>query len=419
MRTPHSRYRLYTSRESYWPYLRNLFLPPEGKGVTRLFEEKLSAFLDVPTVTTVPMCRTGIYLAIKHLIRPGQDVVMSPYTIVDAVNMVILAGGRPVFADIDRSSCNINPESIESLLHANSGAVLVTHLHGVPAPVADIHDLCRSKGIPVIEDTAQAFGARLGRNRLGTIADVGLYSFGMYKNINTWHGGAITCKDPDVFSTIKQEADSLAPQTTSILLRRMLQGLLTDIVTVPAIFKMFTYWIFRYGRLHDIGWINRLVDPESDLSRRDRMPDHFLRKMTPAQHALGLNELAKIDRDNRIRFENAAKYRHGLKGLEGLLVMPSDTKGAIYTYFPIQYGNGRTDRDRLLRYLARNGCDVGPQHLKNCADLPAFKDFHRDCPNARQTANSVILLPTYPTYPNSNIEHNIHLLRAYDPGRSY
>jgi dTDP-4-amino-4,6-dideoxygalactose transaminase len=359
------------------------------------------------------MCRTGIYLAVKHLIRPGQDVVMSPYTIADVVNMVILAGGRPVFADIERGNCNIRVDSIERLLHGGTGAVLVTHLHGIAAPIREICALCGSKGIPVIEDTAQAFGANVQGRRLGTYGDVGVFSFGMYKNINTWYGGAVTCKDPEKLSAIKKESDALSFQTGSVVINRMLQGLMTDAVTLPFLFRSLTFWIFRFGRLHDIGWINRFVETELDLSRLRALPARYLGKMTAAQHRLGLVQLDHIDRDNQMRSEKAARYRKGLEGT-GTFLLPQDDAGcALYTYFPIQYGNGQTDRQRLLKHLARRGCDIGPQHLKNCADLPAFADFHRDCPNARRTADAVVLLPTYPSYPDRDIAHTVSVLQEY------
>ena len=411
MKAPHARYRLYTSGQSYVPFLKNLLLSSERDEARTLFEERLRAFLDVDAVTTVPMCRTGIYLVVKHLITPGQDVVMSPYTIADVVNMVLAAGGRPVFADIDRSSCNISAESAEPLIQGNTGAVLITHLHGVAAPIKEISALCKAKGVPVIEDAAQAFGAGVEGTRLGTFADAGVYSFGTYKNISTWYGGAVTCKDPELFQAIQKEADLMNSQSKAFLIKRMLQGLATDISTHPAMFRFLTYWIFRFGFLHDIKWINRFVETELDLSRRESLRETYLGKMTPAQCRLGLLQLDHIDEHNRIRFQKAARYRQGLRGIDGLVLPPGDDGDAIYTYFPVQYDRG--DRHQLLLYLSKNGCDIGPQHLKNCADLTAFKDFYRDCPNARQTAGSLLLLPTYPSYPDRDIDHNIAVLRNY------
>jgi dTDP-4-amino-4,6-dideoxygalactose transaminase len=418
MKAPHARYRLYTSWQNYLPFLRDLFLFAEPGDFIDGFRRRLGAFLNADRVTTLPMCRTGIHLAIKHLIQPGQEVVMSPYTIGDVVNMVVAAGGRPVFADIERSTCGVSVREIEALIHAGTGAVLVTHLHGIAAPIREVCELCAEKGIPVIEDAAQAFGARLAGEPLGTVADVGVYSFGTYKNITSWYGGAITCKDPELFAAIEREVDRLALQSTAFLVKRMLHGLLTDMATHPVVFRSVSYWIFRFGLLHDIKWINRFVEEELDLSLRDSVPETHLGQMTPAQHRLCSAQLDHVERDNQIRVEKAARYREGLEGIAGIVLPPVDSGDAIYTYFPIQCGDGDPERRRLLRHLSRHGCDVGPQHLKNCADLPAFRDFQRDCPNARKAAGSVVLLPTYPDYPDDDVAHNLAVLRDFASSRS-
>jgi dTDP-4-amino-4,6-dideoxygalactose transaminase len=410
---PRARYRLYTSWDSYLPFLRDLLALPKDSDPVEEFRQELSGFLDGALVTTVPMCRTGIYLAVKHVIDPGQEVVMSPYTIADAVNMVIAAGGRPVFADIERSTCNLSVESVDSLVHAGTGAVVVTHLHGIPAPIQEIAEICRSKRIPVIEDAAQAFGARAGGQRLGTVGDAGVYSFGTYKNITGWYGGAITCKDPDLFSAIKQASDRFAPQSKAFLVKRVLMGLATDIATHPLVFRSLVYWIFRFGLLYDVRWLNRFVETELDVSWIRELPESYFGQMTAAQHELCLRKLEGVDRDNEVRARKANRYRQGLEGIDGILLPPSDSGSAIYTYFPVQYGDGEADRRRLLRHLARHGCDIGAQHLKNCADLPAFREFRRDCPNAGRSAETVLLLPTYPTYPDWNVDRNLAALRDY------
>ncbi|MCZ6736268.1 MAG: hypothetical protein O7C65_10825, partial [Planctomycetota bacterium] len=78
-------------------------------------------------------------------------------------------------------------------------------------------------------------------------------------------------------------------------------------------------------------------------------------------------------------------------------------------YFPIQCSN----RQRLLAWLMHQKRDVAAQHLRNCADLPGFSPFYRDCPQARKTADQVVLLPTYPRYPMSEVEKNIDAIRSY------
>ena len=408
---PQPRYRIYTQLNSYASMLRDIVFGRVCKGPdVEIFEEALCDKFKIPNAVCVPMARVGIYLTLKHLIKPGQSVIMSPYTVSDIVNMVICAGGVPVFADTEQHSCNIDPNEVVRLMDSNTGAVLITHLHGIAAPTYDILAICRKRGVPLVEDAAQAFGATENGKRLGTIGDAGIYSLGMYKNINTWYGGAVVSDNKELIDKIKSELNQYQYQSTLFILKRMLKGFSIDIATFPTMFKSFTYWIFRYGHLHDIEWINRKVRIELDTSRKDTMPPHYLCRLTPFQARLGLSQLDQIDSDNEIRNRNAALYREGLRDIPELVLPPKENGSSyIYTYFPVQY----EDRDNLIRWLMLHKRDVAPQHLRNCADIPSFSAFYRDCPTARKTANTVVLLPTYPRYSVSDVEKNIDVIRSY------
>ncbi len=187
------------------------------------------------------MARTGLYLALLEMIRPGQTVVMSPLTIVDVVNMVLLAGGIPVFADISRQSCGLDPNLAEQMTEGRTGAVLVTHLHGITAGAFALRDMCRRRGVPMIEDTAQAFGATEGGRRLGTIGDLGLYSFGFYKNLNAWQGGMLVSHDRQLIERIRRRLERLPEVVTPSLLALSLRGLANDALTWPPLFATFTH----------------------------------------------------------------------------------------------------------------------------------------------------------------------------------
>src|SRR5262249_37668081 len=133
-------------------------------------ERRLCARLGTSHAIAMPFARTGIYLTLQALIRPGQKVVLQPYTIVDAVNVVLCAGGVPLCGDIEPETCSLDPAEVKKLLDTEDvGAVCVTHLHGVPGAIDEIVALCQARGVPVVEDVAQAFGARLGGKALGTI----------------------------------------------------------------------------------------------------------------------------------------------------------------------------------------------------------------------------------------------------------
>lgn len=374
------------------------------------FERALADKFEVSNVIFLPMARVAIYFTLKHLLKPGQEIILSPYTVADVINMVICAKMVPVFVDLEQSSCNINLDKIEPLINDKTGAVMITHLHGIGMPAHQVLEVCRKHNLPLIEDASQAFGGYDEGERLGTIGDIGIYSIGMYKNINSWYGGAIVSENKTLVDEIRADINQCPYQSPVFILKRMLKGLMTDLLTNPIIFKPLTYWIFRYGFLHDIRWINERVEIELDLKLKDKIPENYLVKYTPFQARLALSQLKEIDLNAKNRVDKAILYHEGLKDVPELVLPPLKKDGSyIYPVFPIQY----QDRKKLLKWLMLHKRDVAAQHLKNCADLPSFSDFYRDCPVARKTASEVIILPTYPRYPISEVHKNIKVIRAF------
>ena len=415
---PNARFRLYTRISDYGHFLWALLSGTSSTGddVARL-EREFETRWAVAHAVCVTQGRVGIYLAVKYLITPGQTVVMSPYTIADVVNMVICAGGVPVFADIDRPTTNVGADAIEPLLDGRVGAVLVTHLHGMACDIEPIAALCRARGIPLIEDAAQAFGARVRGQAVGTFGDVGVFSFGMYKNVTAFYGGVLVTKHDALGQAIRAEIDRAPGMPMGMLGAKVVAALVTDVVTAPLLFKSLVYWIFRFGHLHDIRAINRFVTVELDTSRKRTLPETYLRQLSAVQARMVLRQLARVDVLAAERIHYAKMYHEGLSDIPGLITPPFREDGShVYNYFPVQH----VHRDVLVRWAMRHGRDMAVQHLKNCAGLPSFASEYRNCPNAEQTAAQVVLLPNYPGYGDASVRRNIDVIRqfcAHDSGR--
>ena len=307
-------------------------------------------------------------------------------------------------------TCNIDASQIQSLVDEDTSSVMVTHIQGLVCDMQAVQEVCQKHNVPLIEDCAQVFGAKYRGKRAGSFGDAAVYSFGMYKNLTSFYGGMLVTKHEEIYKSVKTEMSTYPYTEMSTLIKRVANGLLTDIVTHPILFKPLVFWVFRFGYLHDVRAINRFVQSELDLSRKKEMPEKYLRRMSPMKARLILSRLDFVDQNTDTRTRYAGMYHEGLSGLTELILPPLRTDGShIYSYFPIQYH----DRKKLLYWLALKCRDIGAQHLKNCADLPAFEDFYRDCPNTKATAEQVILLPTYPEYSEGNVERNIRVIREY------
>ena len=414
---PNSRYRLYGARMSY-PRLLGHLLFGNFNGTRKdveALEREVEKDLGRKHALALMHARNGVYLGVKHSITPDKnEVILSPYTIVEVVNMVIVAGGVPVFADVVPHTCNIDPDSIEPLITDRTAAVIVTHLHGLLSDVERIREICDRHGLKLFEDAAQAYGARIGDTKAGAFGDAGMFSFGMMKNINSFHGGMLVTDDTDLYEKAKAENAQWDVMPKSNVFKRMLQGGFLSAATLPAAFKSFTYWLFRYGYLNDVDALMRWSRSENNPVRQTEMPEKYKWQTPNILARFTREQLPNVDAEYRKRLEIARIYHEGLKDVAEIETPPWREDGShTYMSYPIVID----DRVSLMKYLLRHGRDVAMQHMRNCADLDVFDQYRRDVPGAERTANSILLLPTYPRYGKAEARKTVALVRKYFESR--
>lgn len=410
---PNPKNRLYTNLNSYLQFLGHVIGGrfQKSKKDIELFEKSLCERFNTKHTVCVYQCRAGIYLAVKALIKPGQEVILSPYTMADVINMVIFAGGRPVFADVDIETCNISVSEVEQLININTGAVLITHLHGLAAEAHRIKEICDKFGIPMIEDVAQSFGVKEQGVALGTIGAVGVFSFEMHKNMPTWIGGAVVSNREDLAEKIRSELNSFSYPPLPGITQKIKKGLMHDVASLPILFQLLTYPILRFSYLNDLEFVNsRVRRKPQESSPAKELPDVYKSQYTPFQARIGLSHIKNVDRDIKTRIEYAQIYFEGLKDIDGLILPPLRTDGShTYLWFPVLC----SERAQLLRFMFEQGRDIAAGHFTSTADYPRFEEFYRDCPNSRKVEKELFYLPTYPRYSRHEVKKNIEVIRQY------
>lgn len=413
MFSPKARFRFYGTPKNYVSVLRhgigNLF--GLSQDYREPLEQRIAEMLGVSDAICVPQARFGLYLILTKALSPSQPkVIMSPYTIHDAVNMVLCAGGQPVFADIDPQTCNIDPECLAELIDSRTGAVMVTHLHGLACNMDRILAICNAHNVPVVEDVAQAFGARWNSRFLGSLGRAGVFSFGRVKNLNSFYGGMIVTSDASLATTLRAELNRLPDEDTYKLIKRIGYCLAGDLMTLPPIYAMITFKIFRCGAIKGIRSVNKIVQTEDNPERKESLPESYRRRLTSLQARLVLEQLPEVDHHTQARQELAHIYHEGLKGQPGIQLPPWCENGShVYLQYPIQVEN----RWDYVRYMMSHGRDLAIQHMVSAAELDIFKDLYRDCPQARKTADRLVLLPTYPKYGVKEARANVKVTLDY------
>ncbi len=171
----------------------------------RSFEHEVAEYLDCQCAVGVGSGTDALHLVLRALeIGPGDEVITTPFTFIATTEAIGLVGAKPVFVDIDRDTYNIDPLQIEAAISSHTKAILPVHLYGQPCDMDAIMEIANQRGIPVIEDCAQAMGAAYQGKRVGTFGLAGCFSFFPSKNLGCYgDGGMVTTNNRELADRVE------------------------------------------------------------------------------------------------------------------------------------------------------------------------------------------------------------------------
>jgi dTDP-4-amino-4,6-dideoxygalactose transaminase len=165
----------------------------------KMLEENFAKRMGVKYAYACNSGSAAVHVAIAAINpNPGDEIVTTSITDMGALTPIVFQGGIPVFADVDPKTLNVTAETIEKVLSEKTKAIIVTHLFGNPCEMQAIIELADSRGIPVIEDTAQSFLATVDGRYVGTIGKIGAFSFQQGKQMTTGEGGIVVTNDDEL-----------------------------------------------------------------------------------------------------------------------------------------------------------------------------------------------------------------------------
>ncbi len=174
-----------------------------GGPYTKRLEEKFAEWLGVKYAVACSSGTTAIHLAIVALgLKPGDEIIIPDFTIICSASMPILAGVKPVLVDVDKYWC-MDPTKIEEKITAKTKAIMPVHMYGNPANLPEIIKIAKKYKLKVIEDACAAQGATVGNKKVGSIGNVGCFSFYASKNVTAGEGGMVVTNDEKVANLVR------------------------------------------------------------------------------------------------------------------------------------------------------------------------------------------------------------------------
>jgi len=277
----------------------------------RAFEETLKEYFQVAYALTTPSGTTALALSLMAAgIGHGDTVLIPDITFIGTASAVRLAGAEPILVDVNPRTFNMDPDDARRRLASSTKAVIGVHLNGRSAELQTLQDLCRERGLSLIEDAAEALACRAGGQYLGTLGDAGCFSLAPTKIITSGQGGFVLTQRRDIYETIVRLKDhgrlsrqsDLHPQTGFNFKVTDLQGALAQsqwskleqrIERVKSIDRMY---VGGLRDLHDLSFPPRpgaggyLMWPDFKSPRREGLTDYLrdhaiqVRPVWPALH---------------------------------------------------------------------------------------------------------------------------------------
>lgn len=315
------------------------------------FQKAFAEYTESKYAVATSSGTTALHAALKAVgVDKGDEVITTPFTFAATSNSVLYSDATPVYCDIDPETFTLDASKIEEKITDKTKAILPVHLYGQPADMCPIMEIAEKYDLKVIEDAAQAHGSTYKGKKIGSIGDMGCFSFYPTKNMTTGEGGMVTTNDED----LEEKAGMIRAHGES---KRYEQSLLG----------------YNY-------------------------------RMTDIAASIGLVQLENIDEFNRIRNENAEYLNEALSDVEGVTTPKvADNRTHVFHQYTIRVPH---KRDEFRDFLTKNGIGTGVHYPIVLYNQPYYKKLGitGNCPEAECAAKQVISLPVHPSLTKEDLD---------------
>jgi len=307
------------------------------------FEDEFAKMCGVKyAVATSNGTTAGHLVMIASGISPGDEVITTPFTFFATASVIIMAGAKPVFVDVEEDGFCLDPNQVESAITEKTKAIQPVHLYGELADMPSLVEISDKNNLVLIEDSAQAHSADSWEGKAGSFGNAGWFSFYPTKNMTTSEGGIITTNSEGLSSHCK-------------------------VLRAHGMTAQYQHTEFGYNY-----------------------------RMTDISAAIGRVQLTKLDKFNSRRREIADKYN---TSLSKYVKIPENRRGHVFHQYTILCNQ----RDELKEHLSQKGVGSGIYYPTLLYNYAPMSEFEADCPNAKRLTELSLSLPVHPGLSDSDV----------------
>lgn len=339
-----------------------------------IFEDTICKYTDSKNAIALASATAGMHILLKALdIGPGDEVITPSLTWVSTINLIVLAGATPIFADVDRDTLVITPATVQAVITERTKLIIPVHYAGAAADLDGIKAIADKYHIPVVEDAAHAIGTFYKGHHVGQSL-AAIYSFHPIKNITTGEGGMFTTDDNQLATRIKQ---------------LKFHGLGVDAFDRNS-----------QGR-----------SPQAEV-----LSPGYKYNMSDIAAVIGIHQMAELDRFNASRSELAALYLNKLTEIDELLPlgMPKYDFKHAWHLFIVRVLSDKIDRDTFIEAMKKRNIGIG-LHFRAVHTQKYYRENmplpETALPNTRWNSSRLCSLPLFPAMTEQDIDDVIEAIK--------
>ena len=352
--------------------------------------------------------RIAFYYLLKALNLPaGSEIIFPSLTFWVVPELARVAGLTVVFADVDPTTFNMDPDSVQRAITDKTRAIVPTHLYGLPCDMDRILDIASRHNLVVIEDCAHALGATYKGRPVGTFGTGALFSFQTLKPLNCYGGGLALVQDPILGARVRGLVEVLPWPSDKRVNNRLLVGKIQRNFIKP--------WVFSIS-LFPVLWVSALIDASPDVFLWEKirslhpLPDEYTERFPNVQAAIGLAALERLD-DWTARAQANASYMTSVLGAVPGIQVPAAPPDRTHVYYQYcVYGPDGPKRDEIVVRCVRRGVDIETLHVDVPPDMPLFEGARAEAACARRAAQA-IQIPVYSSLSEKQLKRVARVVR--------
>lgn len=404
------RHKLYINLSSLVYSLFNIFFKLKKRNTKNVIYEKLQKFFNTKNIFTISSWRAGLFVSLKSLnLEKNSEILVTPISIPDQINSIILAGCKPVFVEMNKETHNFDIEDLKNKINDKTKVIHITYLSGIIPDLEEILEIAKKKNLVIIEDISQAYGAKYKNYNIGNIGSFSIGSLSTGKTLASLAGGILIVNDDKYINNVKSEMKDFQKEPKkNIEIKLNIWQLTISLATSKIIFNILTYY---YLKILSIFFKKKFNDPElkNKIYNKKLVKNTFysnpeiLRSEFPSELYFDLsnNQLEILDQTLDDLEKNIANMRYQAKlycenlNQTFLKFIPKasfkvDTN--TYWHFPLTF-NTREEAENFRYSMFNRGFDCVGYGLPLCNEIKAFNKFAENLPNSKQIKENTIFLP--------------------------